>query len=259
MILKRRWSILGLLAIFVAAVALVATMVPEAGATGPAQNTVEALQACIQDGGSPNSDRFNGGAGYTSQGSVSDGDFVANGFCEAPPPPPPPPVHPCESGASAWVSVRYEDHPGAERFEENGRVRYVSSGVCPTTTPVPTATAEEQSEGNGDVQGQGDGVTQVSTSTSPGAGNSQRAQPPQGGSQGNPPTPTGSAPVPQPEPESTPEPPPPTPTEVVPVYQPPPQMVEWNGRIMTMDEFLCFQDNHSNPFVDTLESTGCAS
>ena len=41
--------------------------------------------------------------------------------------------------------------------------------------------------------------------------------------------------------------------------QPPGPRVWWNGVFMDMDEFLCFQDSAQNPFVDTLESTGCAN
>ncbi len=41
--------------------------------------------------------------------------------------------------------------------------------------------------------------------------------------------------------------------------QAPGPRVWWNGVFMDMDEFLCFQDRAKNPFVDTLESTGCAN
>ena len=39
----------------------------------------------------------------------------------------------------------------------------------------------------------------------------------------------------------------------------PKTLVWWNGVFMDLDEFLCFQDNAQNPFVDTLDSTGCAN
>ena len=41
--------------------------------------------------------------------------------------------------------------------------------------------------------------------------------------------------------------------------RPPGPRVWWNGVFMDMDEFLCFQERAKNPFVDTLESTGCAN
>ena len=41
--------------------------------------------------------------------------------------------------------------------------------------------------------------------------------------------------------------------------KPPGPRVWWNGVFMDMDEFLCFQEQATNPFVDTLESTGCAN
>ena len=41
--------------------------------------------------------------------------------------------------------------------------------------------------------------------------------------------------------------------------RPPGPRVWWNGVFMDMDEFLCFQERATNPFVDTLESTGCAN
>lgn len=61
----------------------------------------------------------------------------------------------------------------------------------------------------------------------------------------------------QPAPESPPQPA----ATALPAEAPtsPRPRVWWNGRFMDRDEFLCFQDAARNPFVDTLESTGCAN
>ena len=40
------------------------------------------------------------------------------------------------------------------------------------------------------------------------------------------------------------------------VHQPS-SMVSWNGVTMTLEQFRCFQDKTTNPFTDTLASTGC--
>ena len=50
-----------------------------------------------------------------------------------------------------------------------------------------------------------------------------------------------------------------TPTAGPSAPAPPAPRVWWNGEFMTLAEFLCFQDAARNPFVDTLESTGCAA